>query len=176
MKRHHTLLFSLLFWPLFALAHGPTPQKAKAEVVIDATPEAVWQVLEDFAGIASWHPDIEASTGDGVHASGGIRTLTFKGGEVLTDELDYYNAEQRQYNYRLKETNFKALPVSSYSVKLTVVAEGAGSKASFKARFYRADTGNTPPEQLNDAAAVSAMTAYLQHGLDGLKQAVADNR
>ena len=36
-------------------------------------------------------------------------------------------------------------------------------------RFYRADTGNEPAPDKNDAAAVKAMTAYFKTGLAGLK-------
>jgi len=41
---------------------------------------------------------------------------------------------------------------------------------TFKSRFYRGDTGNAPPENLNDAAAVKAMDNFFRNGLAGLKQ------
>ena len=39
-------------------------------------------------------------------------------------------------------------------------------------RFFRADTGNFPPDHLNDEAAVKAMTGFMQEGLKGLKAKV----
>ncbi|MDD2739535.1 MAG: SRPBCC family protein, partial [Methylomonas lenta] len=39
-------------------------------------------------------------------------------------------------------------------------------------RFYRGDTGNTPPENLNDEAAVKAMTQFINNALNGLKSKV----
>jgi mxaD protein len=39
-----------------------------------------------------------------------------------------------------------------------------------KSRFYRGDTGNSPPENLNDEAAVNAMNQFFKNGLAGLKQ------
>jgi mxaD protein len=41
---------------------------------------------------------------------------------------------------------------------------------TFKSRFYRGDTGNAPPENLTDTAAVKAMDNFLKEGLAGLKQ------
>ncbi|NOU22807.1 MAG: SRPBCC family protein, partial [Methyloglobulus sp.] len=71
--------------------------------------------------------------------------------------------------------NVKALPTSSYSVSVSVT-QGASPEATevtFKSRFYRGDTGNTPSENLNDEAAVKAMNAYFKNGLDGLKKFLA---
>jgi mxaD protein len=41
---------------------------------------------------------------------------------------------------------------------------------TLKSRFYRGDTGNTPPEKLNDEAAVKAMNEFFKNGLSGLKR------
>ena len=48
----------------------------------------------------------------------------------------------------------------------------AGSEVTWTSRFYRADTINFPPENLNDEAAVKAMTEFMQGGLQGLKAKV----
>ncbi|PKM10913.1 MAG: MxaD protein [Gammaproteobacteria bacterium HGW-Gammaproteobacteria-3] len=166
------LLVNLLIFPITALAHGPTPQKAKESIGINAPPDRVWQAVKQFDALADWHPDIKTSEGDGKHESGGVRTLIFQNGEQITDELDYYSEKDREYSYRLKSENVKALPVSSYSVDLQVTsdADGAASVVTIKSRFYRGDTGNSPPEQLSDEAAVKAMTDYFKSGLAGLKQ------
>ena len=39
-------------------------------------------------------------------------------------------------------------------------------------RFYRADTGNYPPDDLNDEAAMNAMKMFFKMGLAALKQKV----
>ncbi|WP_416183036.1 SRPBCC family protein [Methylicorpusculum sp.] len=84
-----TVLISILLFPLFAHAHGPTPQKAKESIAIKAPVEQVWNAVKQFDGIASWHPDVKASKGDGKHESGGMRTVTLQNDAELTDELNW---------------------------------------------------------------------------------------
>lgn len=172
MKQPLFIAISFLFFPGLLLAHGPTPQKAKESITINASVDKAWDVVKQFDGIANWHSDIKNSTGDGKHESGGTRTLTFQNGEKIVDELDYYSDKDHEYSYRLKTENVKALPTSSYSVSVLVAPGDAAntSTVTFKSRFYRGDTGNTPSEHLNDEAAVKAMNAFFKNGLNSLKQ------
>ncbi|MDI1230008.1 MAG: SRPBCC family protein [Methylobacter sp.] len=172
MNRLPLLLLSFLLFPVTSLAHGPTPQKAKESVTINAPVGAVWNVIKQFDAIASWHPDVKASSGDGKNASDGIRSLTLKNDGQLVESLDYYSDKDHEYNYRLKTENVTVFPVSSYTTNLQVTAgdDANTSVITLKSRFYRGDTGNTPPESLNDAAAVKAMNAFFKNGLTGLKQ------
>ena len=172
MKRLPLLLLSFLLLPMTVFAHGPTPQKGLETITIQAPVAAVWDVIKQFDAIASWHPDVKASAGDGKNASDGIRTLTLQNGEQVVESLDYYSESDHEYNYRLKTENVRALPVSSYSTNLQVKAgeDDKTSTVTFKSRFYRGDTGNTPPANLTDEAAVKAMTAFFKSGLSGLKQ------
>ena len=163
---------SFLLFPLTSLAHGPTPQKGLESITINAPVDAVWDVIKQFDAIASWHPDVKASSGDGKNASDGIRTITLQNDGQLVESLDYYSDKDHEYNYRLKTENVTAFPVSSYTTNLQVKAgdDAKTSVVTFKSRFYRGDTGNAPPENLNDAAAVKAMDAFFKNGLAGLKQ------
>jgi len=160
----------LISWQ--AQAHGPTPQKAKESVTIQAPVAKVWAELKNFDDIASWHPDLKKSVGDGKNQSGGVRILTFQNDEAIAEELDYYSESEHEYSYRLKTENSKAFPTSSHSVDVKVAAgETADSSVvTLKSRFYRGDTGNTPPDNLNDDAAVKAMTQFFKNGLNGLKR------
>ncbi|MDD5275637.1 MAG: SRPBCC family protein [Methylovulum sp.] len=175
MKFPAIVFSSLLIFPLSALAHGPTPQKAKESVTINAPVSTVWEAVKAFDGIANWHPDVKSSAGDGKHESGGIRTITLQNGGQLVEELDFYSDKDHEYSYRLKTENVQAFPASSYSVTLQVApgSDADNSTVVLKSRFYRGDTGNTPPENLNDEAAVKAMNAFFKNGLDGLKQKLA---
>ena len=168
-----TILLSLTMFCLTlpAFAHGPTPQKAKESITINAPIAKVWAAVKQFDDIANWHPDLKKSEGDGNNQSGGIRTLTFKNDASLVEELDYYNEQEHEYSYRLKTENTAALPTSSHSVELKVVHGDAAdtSLVTIKSRFYRGDTGNTPPANLNDEAAVTAMTQFFKNSLSGLK-------
>lgn len=167
-----TLLLSFLVFPVVSLAHGPTPQKANESIVINAPVDAVWGVIKQFDGIAGWHPDVKACSGDGKNASDGIRTIILKNDGQLVDSLDYYSDKDHEYNYRLKVENVTAFPVSSYTTNIKVTAgnDVNTSVVSLKSRFYRGDTGNTPSDNLNDAAAVKAMKEFFTNGLLGLKQ------
>lgn len=153
-----------------AFAHGPTPQRAEEKITIAAPPAKVWDAIKDF-GDVSWNPAIAKATADGGNDSGATRTITLEKGD-LVEGLDEYSAEEMTYGYRLSKENVEVFPVSFYSAKITVAPSGDGSEVTWIGRFYRGDTGNFPPENLNDEAAVKAMTEFLQKGLQGLKAKV----
>lgn len=151
-----------------AFAHGPTPKKIDETITIAASPDVVWKKLADFGAISTWHPDISTSQADKGNAVGSVRALSLKGGKI-TESLDEYDAAARSYSYRMDQENVDALAVSSYSATITVKPVGQGSEVSWSGRFYRGDTNNEPPENLNDEAAIKAMDAFFKHGLAGLK-------
>jgi len=165
-------VLGLMLLPHAAAAHGPTPKKAEKSVVIAAEPAAVWAVLGDFAAISGWHPDVAASSGSGGNAAGGTRTVTLKTGGDLVDGLDEYDAAGMSYAYRLATPNIEAFPVSFYTASIKVEPDAAGSRVTWMGRFYRADTGNFPPNEFNDDAAIAAMDGFFEAGLDGLKAKV----
>lgn len=168
-RRGLCLAFALLLAGAPALAHGPTPQKAEVEVTIAASPDAVWKLAGDFAGIGGWHPMVKAVKAKGGNAPGAERVLVLEKGEII-DSLDEYDASGRSLGYRLGTENVEALPVSFYTATLTVADAGGGkSRVTWAARFYRGDTGNFPPDELNDEAAIAAMTGFFEAGLNGLK-------
>lgn len=152
-----------------ASAHGPTPKKADKSIVINASIDKVWAVIKNFSDISSWHPDVISSKGDDKNESGSERSLTLKSG-VLEEGLDYYSDKDHEYNYRLKTENTDAFPVSSYTTAIQLIAEDDKTNVKWKSRFYRGDTANSPPKNLNDESAVKAMDSFIQNGLDGLKE------
>src|SRR5688572_4356887 len=154
---------------LIAYAHGPTPQKVDEKIEIAAPPEKVWGIIKDFAKISDWNPAVSKSEGTGGNENGATRTITLKTGE-LQEGLDYYSEKEMNYLYRLSKEKVDVLPVSSYTAEITVKpGTGGGSLVTWMARLYRADTGNEPAPDKNDAAAVKAMKTYLSEGLQGLK-------
>jgi mxaD protein len=153
------------------LAHGPTPQKAEEKITIAAPPAKVWAALKEFADF-SWNPGVTKTEATGGNEAGATRTITLKNGKVLVEGLDEYTAESMSYGYRLSTENLEALPVSFYSATIAVTPAGEGSEVTWIGRFYRGDTSNFPPDELNDEAAVKAMTTFLQEGLAGLKAKV----
>lgn len=118
LTRYLCLALSLMVFG--AHAHGPTPQKAMQSITINAPVDKVWAAIKEFDDIATWHPDLKTSTGDGKNVADGVRTLTLQNGEQLTESLDFYSDKDHEYNYRLKNENVKALPVSSYTNNIQV--------------------------------------------------------
>lgn len=150
-------------------AHGPTPQKGDEKIAIAAPPDEVWAAIKDFAAFAEWNPAVTKCTAEGGNAPGATRVITLKSGGELTESLDEYNDKDKMYAYRLAKENIEVFPVSFYSATITVKPAGDGSEVEWSGRFYRADTGNEPPEKFSDAAAVAAMQTFMKAGLEGLK-------
>ncbi|BBA33386.1 MxaD protein [Methylocaldum marinum] len=151
-------------------AHGPTPQKVVESVEINLPIEKVWERIKDFGALGQWNPAIAKSESEGGNKPGEKRTLTFPNGESLVEELDFYDAGAYEYDYRLKDFNVKAMPASSYSAVLKLTPAEQGTKVEWKSRLYRGDTSNFPPDELNDEAAVQAMQAFFNTGLQNLKR------
>ncbi|HDY84942.1 hypothetical protein LCGC14_0747230 [marine sediment metagenome] len=151
-----------------AFAHGPTPQKVDEEIIINADMATVWNKIKAFDSFAEWQPAVASIA----MTDPDTRVVTLKSGGEFTDSLDEVNEEEHYIGYRLLEENAKIFPVSFYTINIQVSAEGDKSKVSWSGRFYRGDTGNFPAENLNDDAAVKAMTEYANSGLAGLKALV----
>lgn len=156
-----------------ALAHGPTPIKVDESIIIAADPVAVWAFAGKFGSLASWHPDVANVKAKGGDAVGAEREITLRKGGSLKEGLDEYEPSQFKYSYRMSDPNLDALPISSYSATFVIrPAAAGGSEVHWYGRLYRGDTGNEPPDDLNDDAARTAMSDFLQHGLQGLKKKV----
>lgn len=155
-----------------AVAHGPSRQKITETVEIAAPPDAVWARIGDFSDM-SWHPAVfstEASDGNAIPS---IRVLTLgeAGGGTITEELYKYDAQKMTYSYRINEVDVAVLPVTNYSSHLTVEpGDDGGSVVEWRGAFYRGYPNNDPPPELNDEAAIAAVTAVYCAGLDGLKE------
>lgn len=149
-------------------AHGPTPQKVAETIEIAAPVDKVWQAVAEFGGIARWNSALTGSEGQS-NQPGSKRTLTFSNGEQLVEELDTYDGANHEYSYRMSQPNVKAMPASSYSAVFKLTPSASGTQVEWKSRLYRGDTGNEPPENLSDEAAVSAMSVFFKKGLAQLK-------
>ena len=169
------ILFALLALMLAAgpvLAHGPTRQKVVESVAINAPPEKVWAVVQNFHDM-SWDPDVASTDGDGENTVNSTRTLHMKSGGELVQVLETYKPEKHSYAVFMPHNDPKVLPVADFSSQLSVTASDDGtSTVEYRAAGYRGDPNGDPPEALNDASAVTAMKAYVLNGLNGLKKKV----
>ena len=149
----------------FAFAHGPTPQKVDESLVINAPLESVWAKVTDFSNIAEWHPMVVSATMEDEFT----RVIEIKDKGKLTDSLDENVPAEHYISYRLYEEDITVFPVSFYTIKIELVEADAGTQVNWSGRFYRADTGNFPPPEYSDEAAVNAMKEYAISGMNGLK-------
>ena len=162
----------LLLLPGLAQAHGPTRQKLTLAVDVAAAPADVWAVIGNFHDM-SWHPAVFSTTGEGGNDIDSIRVLTLgqEGGPTITEQRTKYSAEKMTYSYMITEVKVEVLPVTNYSSHLTVTPNAAGgSHIEWRGAFYRGYPNNDPPPELNDEAALAAVTGVYQAGLDALVQ------
>ena len=156
--------------PSVVLAHGPTRQKVTLTAEVATDPAQVWAVIGNFQDM-SWHPAVHSSTGEDGNDIDATRVLTLgeAGGPTISEVLYKYSAEKMSYSYRITEVLVEVLPVTNYSSHLTVKPrDGGGSLIEWRGAFYRGYPNNDPPEHLNDQAAIAAVTAVYQLGLDAL--------
>ena len=153
-----------------AEAHGPTRQKVVETIEINAPAAKVWAIISNFQDM-SWHPAIEKQTGEGGNEpEKAHRTLTVKGGAVIPEEtLEKYDAAGMAYSYRLTKEDIKVLPVTNYSSRISLTANGDKTTVEWRGAFYRGFQNNDPPPELSDEAAIAAVKGIYTSGLQALK-------
>jgi hypothetical protein len=156
-----------------AFGHGPTRQKVTEKVEINAPPAKVWARIGNFQDM-SWLPAVEKTEGKGGNMPDtATRQLTLQGGATIDENLYKYDPNEMSYSYRIEKVDVKVLPVNNYSSTLSVLpAEGGKSLVEWRGAFYRGYPNNDPPPELNDAAAVKAVSDVYRLGLDNLKKEV----
>ncbi|OIQ28862.1 MAG: hypothetical protein BM562_11925 [Alphaproteobacteria bacterium MedPE-SWcel] len=172
MKRRSILIGTLLAaaLPGLVLAHGPTRQKVTLTTEVAAAPGEVWAAIGHFQDM-SWHPAAFATTGDGGNEIDATRVITLGSadGPTIAEILYKFSDEKMSYSYRITEVDVEVLPVTNYSSHLTVKPrDGGGALVEWRGAFYRGYPNNDPPEHLNDAASIAAVSAVYQAGLDAL--------
>lgn len=154
-----------------AMAHGPSRQKVELTIDIDAPADKVWARIGNFHDM-SWHPAVARTDGEGGNEVGAPRVLILQGdpSATISEALTRYSAERMSYSFKITGVDVKVLPVSNYSSHLTVTSAGDGkAKVEWRGAFYRGFPSNDPPPELNDAAAIAAVTSIYQSGLNALK-------
>jgi carbon monoxide dehydrogenase subunit G len=153
-----------------ALAHGPVRQKSVEKITINASPAVVWEKIKNFDALKDWHPAVAESATDKGNSVGSVRQVKLKGGGELTETLESYDDTKMKYSYRAKDGG--ALPVSNYTSTISVSSEGSQAVVEWRGAFYRGFLNNDPPPELNDDAAMKAITGVYKSGLENLKKLV----
>lgn len=162
----------LLLSAQLAFAHGPTRQKVTETIQINASAAEVWAVIGDFGAADQWLPMVEGIESKGDNEKGASRTLMLGGDAKIFETLKKHSDEKMSYSYRIPVDthDIAILPVNNYSSTLSVKSDGDNSIVTWKGAFYRGYPNNDPPPELNDEAAVAAVTAVYQAGLSHLKE------
>lgn len=158
-------------------AHGPSRQKTEMTVTLDASPAEVWEVIGNFDDM-SWHPAIASTemTPEGAAADipdESTRILHLKaesGDPTITEQLMKIDEAKMMYKYMITDVAVEVLPVTNYSATIQVSDKDGKAEVMWKGGYYRGFPNNDPPEELNDDAAVAAVTGVYQAGLDALAE------
>jgi hypothetical protein len=156
-----------------AFAHGPTRRKVSESIEINAPPAKVWAAIGNFQDM-SWLPLVSTTEGQKGNEIEATRRLTLTTGATVDEELYKYDAEKMSYSYRITAVDVKVLPVTNYSSNITVSAasDGKTSVVEWNGAFYRGFPNNDPPPELDDEAAVKAVSGLYRLGLEALKKKI----
>lgn len=155
----------------WVLAHGPTRQKVVETIEIDAPASTVWEIMGDFGRADTWLPMVTSTESEGGNAPDATRTLILGPEARIFEVLKSHSDQKMSYTYRIPVDthDISVLPVNNYSATLSVKDSGDGSIVTWRGAFYRGYPNNDPPAELNDEAAVAAVTAVYKAGLQNLK-------
>ena len=173
MKKYLFLMITLLLsFQLFA--HGPTPQKVQASLVINAPADKVWTMVKDFCNIHNWHPAVEKTTCE-KKGEDTFRTLVLKSGETVYEKLRGVDDDLMKLKFEIVKSPNPFTDFNSYLI-VTKGSTDNESTVQWTARFYRLYKLNPPiPEGQDDATAKAAAQAIVDSGLKGLKKTLEAN-
>lgn len=141
---------------------------AEGKVELKASPERVWRVVGDFAGIHRWHPGVKGTTLlEGTNRKPlAVRQLDLGEGQWLISELLEWNGQQHSLRYRILKS---PLPIVNYVATYSVgPTRNGGSLFTWKTDFRRSD-----PEG-RDAGAVKVVQDVIDQGLANLPRALGE--
>jgi len=166
-----SLLLAVSAAPLFA-AEAPE-MKIEHSIVINAPPEAVWEVVSDFNGLPRWLSTITESRiilGKNREV-GAIRELRRANGTKVQEKLIAYEAWNMSLGYTYIGGQVGA---TDYFPTMTVSDAGDGnSKVVWKAHFKRvAYWTDEPPPGQDDATPLNMLNKVYVMGLENLKKVV----
>lgn len=159
--------------PVFAV--DAPEMKVEHSIVINAPPEAVWEVVSDFNGLPRWLPIIVESKiilGKN-REEGAIRELTRANGTKVQEKLIAYDPWNMSLGYTYIGGQVGA---TDYFPTMTVSDAGGGkSKVVWKARFKRvAYWTDEPPPGQDDATPLNGLNKLYPMGLNNLKKLIEE--
>ncbi|MBI4716162.1 MAG: SRPBCC family protein [Nitrospirae bacterium] len=132
--------------------------KFQNRIKINQSPDKVWGVVGDLAGVPQWIPMVSNANVEGAHR---VCTLADGSGE-LRETISEYSHEKRSYRYTIADG---PLPGKNFRGRFAVETDGKGSVVVWDAEFDLLD----PAQE----AEVSGMfDGVYKQCLDNLKQVI----
>jgi len=100
---------------------GSTMAQGSVDVTVNATPDAVWEKVGDFAGVGDFFPGIES-----FRLEGDDRVIGMFGMEIR-ERLVSRDEATRTISYSVVE----GVPLESHLATISVEADGEGSKVTW---------------------------------------------
>ena len=134
-----------------AWAHGPTRQKVRELIEINAAPDKVWAVIGNFQDM-SWLPPVTKTEGDKGNGRGHAEADA-GGWRDSRGGTQHIRCRQDDLSYRITDVDVKVLPVTNYSSTLTVTPSadgksepglGGASIAAFRTTIRRRSSATRP--------------------------------
>ena len=140
-------------------------------VMLDASAEQAWDLVNDFDALDSWHPAVtktEIVEGEVPHR-GALRVLTIGDGEGMVREtLTHYSDADMALSYVINSTDI--IPVRDYSSTVNVVAVSDELSLVIWSGEFLAN----PPEGEPDSASRDAIVGIYRAGLDNLQNLLTE--
>jgi carbon monoxide dehydrogenase subunit G len=105
------------------------------DITIDRTPDEVWAVLGQFGGLDTWMQGVESCVVEGTH-----RTVGLAGGMTAEEDEVARDDAARTYSYTVDGS---AMGITTWLATVSVVADGAGSKATWALEMEPGDLAET---------------------------------
>ncbi|GEK34543.1 SRPBCC family protein [Kurthia sibirica] len=135
--------------------------KTTRSLLIEASPDAVWELIGGFDSLPQWLPYIPSSE---VTKGGRIRHLANPDGHVIIEQLEVFDNAARTYSYSILQAPF---PVTNYLATLQV-HEVAGEKntslVEWSGKF-------TPIHNATDEEVIALFNGIFSDGLKAIKAA-----
>ena len=156
-----------LFFSESALGHGPSRQKVSEKIIINASPEKVWEIVSNFSDF-TWNTEVKSSKSND-NKIGSLRTLTLENNQQIIQSLEKLDPDKRKISWRVQQASDISLPVNSYQATLIIKDKEGKTEITYRAGFYRGFMGNDPPEELNDENSKKKVKLFIESALKGLK-------
>ena len=88
------LSFMCLFFSESALGHGPSRQKVSEKIIINASPEKVWEIVSNFSDF-TWNTEVKSSKSND-NKIGSLRTLTLENNQQITQSLEKLDPDKKK--------------------------------------------------------------------------------